>query len=191
MRIFRAINSFIFLKMLYHVKFTGYNNIPKDKPVVLAANHTSLLDGIFMWCKVKNIAIMAKKELFNFKPLAVLFKGIGLFPIARGEKDFKSILHAVNILKSPGNRRLLIFPEGTRNAKQKNVKAKVGAVYIAKSANVDIVPVYISEEKNRIFKRSVITFGKPYSVTEDNDKKVLKEETEELMNKIYNLKGMK
>ena len=57
---------------------------------------------------------MAKAELFKFKPFGFILKKAGVFPIHRGEKDAKSIIHAVNVFKKGKNRKLLIFPEGTR-----------------------------------------------------------------------------
>lgn len=195
MKLLKVILHFILFN-LYHVKIKGYQNVPTDRAVLLASNHTSALDGLFLWCQVENIAIMVKKEVFDFKPLVWLFKRGGLFPIARGEKDFKSLYHAINILKDEKNKRLLIFPEGTRNAAKKNIKAKTGAVYLAKATKTELLPIYISERKNSIFRKTTITFGKPYymeSIEDNNnkDKEILRKETDILMDKIYGLKETK
>ena len=42
--------------------------------------------------------MMAKEELFKFKPLGWIFKKVGAFPIARGKKDFGHVFHAVNVV---------------------------------------------------------------------------------------------
>lgn len=180
---------FIFFKLIYRVKIIGSENIPKDERVVYTPNHSSSMDGIWVWSMLPNLAIMAKKELFEFKPLGWILKKVGVFPISRGEKDVKSIYHAVNVLRDDTNRSLLIFPEGTRNAKKKNVRAKTGAVYIAKAAKKKIVPVYISENK-RVFGKCYLVFGKPYDICgeESKDKNILRQETDTLINKIYSLK---
>lgn len=188
---FRRLARFVFLKLLYHVKIIGADNIPKGERLVFAPNHSSSMDGIFMWCQIPNLAVMAKKELFKFKPFGWFLSKFGIFPISRGEKDVKSVYHAVNVLRDDSNKNLLIFPEGTRNAKKKNVKAKTGAVYIAKAAKKQIIPVYISEKK-KLFGKCYLVFGKPYNVSEENednkDKKILREQTDILMEKIYSLK---
>ena len=118
-----------------------------------------------------------------------ILKACGIFPINRGQKDFKSIYHAVKVVEEKNN--LVIFPEGTRKAKKKNVKAKIGAVYVAIAADADIIPVYIEEGKRYPFKKIRVVHGNPYSLSEYKeqikDKKLLNELTTELMDKIYSL----
>ena len=188
---FKNFARFVFFKILFRVQIIGKENIPQNERVVFAPNHSSSMDGIWMWCQIPNLAIMAKKELFKFKPLGWFLKKVGVFPISRGEKDVKSIYHAVNVLRDNTKRSLLIFPEGTRNARKKNVRAKTGAVYIAKAAKKQIIPVYITENKH-FFRKCYIVIGKPYNVVDEcdnnKDKSVLRKETDILIEKIYSLK---
>ena len=93
-----------------------------------------------------------------------------------------------NYVVTKENKNLLIFPEGTRKARLKNVKAKNGAVYIAATAGVEVIPVYITEDY-KLFGKVKVTYNKPVrlEVTKENikDKELLTKETERIMNIIY------
>lgn len=178
----------VLCKMFYRVRFEGKENIDLNKNYVFVANHVSSKDAMWIWAQIPNMTVMAKEELFKFKPLGAILKSQGVFPIARGKKDFGHVYQAVKIIKSKKN--LLIFPEGTRRAKQKGVRAKNGATYIAATSNVEVVPVHITE-KVRIFSKIRIVYGKPIKldITKDQikDKKILGDATKMLMDKIYSM----
>lgn len=186
-KIFKKVMKVIIGSILFRVEYEGKENIDNEKTYVFVANHVSSFDAPFIWIDNLNLAMMAKEELFKFKPLGALFKAVGAFPIARGKKDFSHVFHAVNVINKE-NKNLLIFPEGTRNARLKNVKAKNGAVYIATTAGVEILPIHITE-KIRLFGKVKITYLKPIktNINKDNikDKELLRNETEKIMNIIY------
>ena len=184
----KKIVRFILGKMLYRVEFVGKENINFSESNLITPNHVSALDAIFIWSDIPNLNIMAKEELFKFKPLGWILRQFGIFPIARGKKDFGHVFHAVKILKKEGNQNLLIFPEGTRNARQKNVKAKNGAAYIASASGVQVIPVHITE-KIKLFGKVKIEYFEPIKVeiSKENikDKAILTKQTERIMDKIY------
>lgn len=186
-RIFKKIIKAIVCHVLFRVEFEGKENIDSKKTYVFMANHVGSFDAAFIWADIQNLAMMAKEELFKFKPLGALFKAAGAFPIARGKKDFGHVFHAVNVVNKE-KKNLLIFPEGTRNAKSKNVKAKNGAVYIAAAAGVQVIPIHVTE-KIKLFGKVKINYGKPVTlnVNKENikDKVLLNQETERIMNIIY------
>ena len=85
---------------------------------------------------------------------------------------------------------MLIFPEGTRIKKDKERgRAKIGPAYIAAKAGVPIVPVYITKNP-RLFSSPKVIFGEPIEVPQDiiDDKKKMQDFSNELLDKIYNLK---
>lgn len=190
LKVFKSIVYFVICKLLFRIE---YINLDKKKQLegrnVICANHNDWIDAVIMWTKTEKPKIMAKAELFKVPVWSHILKSCGVFPINRGQKDFKSIYHAVKVVEEKNN--LVIFPEGTRKAKKKNVKAKIGAVYVAIAADADIIPVYIEEGKRYPFKKIRIVHGTPYSLSEYKeqikDKKLLNELTTELMDKIYSL----
>lgn len=189
-KILQVVINFVICKILYRVE---YINLDQDKQIngknVICANHNDWLDTVILWTKTKKVKIMAKEELFKVPVWSSFIKAMGAFPIKRGNKDFRSIYHAVKVVNAGNN--LVIFPEGTRKAKKKNVKAKIGAVYIAMSADANIVPVYIEEGSRRIFKKIKVIYGEPYRLSKYKyrikDKELLKKLTEELMDNIYKM----
>jgi 1-acyl-sn-glycerol-3-phosphate acyltransferase len=59
------------------------------------------------------------------------------------------------------NRKLLMFPEGTRVQEGENVEAKAGAALFATRTGSPLLPVYIPAKKN-LFRPTTVVIGKPY-----------------------------
>lgn len=181
--------DFILCKTFFRVKFEGRENVDFSKRYVFVANHVSAIDAMLIYTDIEELGIMAKAELFKNKLFAKVLSSQGVFPIERGKKDFGHVFNAVKIIKKH-NKNLLIFPEGTRKAKSKGVKAKHGAVYIAATADVQIVPMHITE-KIGLFRKIRIVYGKPIDlkVNKENikDRELLASETERVMEAIYSL----
>lgn len=184
----KSFAEFVFCKLLYKVKFYGLEKIDTTKPCVYVANHVSAMDGIFIWTQINNLAVMAKAELFKNRLVAKVLKANGVFPIERGKKDFKHVYHAVKVIKA-GN-SLLIFPEGTRNARQRGINPKNGATYIALATNVDIIPLHITE-KIKLFGKVNIIAGDAIKLDLSKEKIKNKDElyknTKNIMDIVYSL----
>ena len=177
--------------VLHRTEYVGLENIDKEKLYIFAANHVGALDPAYIMNVIDNLAIMAKAELFKKPIVREIVIACGAFPIERGKKDVKAVLHASRVITDE-KKNLLIFPEGTRKANKKGVRAKDGAVCIAEIAGVDIIPVHITE-KQGLFKKYTVKFGKPMSVNiEQNDKEDIKAArqnlTKELMERIYSMR---
>lgn len=179
-KVVRPIASFL-IRLLFHPKVIGLENVPKDGRIVLAGNHTKFLDPVMLVGIVKRpIHFLAKKELFD-GGLRFLVKGMGCVPVNRKIHDKNALSSAIDYL----NKDLCvgIFPEGTVNRTTDKVilPFKIGAVKMSSETNSKIVPFVITG-KYRIIGRSVrLEFLKPISVGKDLDKS-----NEELMNIIEN-----
>ena len=179
-KVVKPIASFL-IRLLFHPKVVGLENIPKSGRVVLAGNHTRFLDPVMLVGIVKRpIHFLAKKELFD-GCLSFLVKGMGCVPVNRKIHDKSALNSAIDYL----NKDLCvgIFPEGTINKTTDKVilPFKIGAVKMAHDTNSKIVP-FIVTGKYRIIGRSVrLEFLKPISVSDDLDKS-----NEKLMNIIEN-----
>lgn len=127
------------ISLLYSVRVQGNRYLPPQGCVV-AANHSHMLDPIFLVIAFKNepIHFLAKKELFEFKPLAWLLKGVFVIPVDRQKTDFRAMKTGVDLLKDGG--KLGIFPTGTRAAGA-DVKAGVG--FFALKGGANVLPVSI------------------------------------------------
>jgi 1-acyl-sn-glycerol-3-phosphate acyltransferase len=182
-----------FVKCLYKVEYVGLDNVPKDKNFIVASNHRSLMDPIFIALKMPmQLHFMAKKELFFF-PFSLVMKGLGAFPVNRGKGDNGAIATAEKILNE--NKVLAIFPEGTRSKSGNPLPAKSGVVRIADHTKSDSLPVGITFEKNlTLFKKITVRYGEIITFsqldTKDGKPAEIKSSTETLMNKILDLVDM-
>ena len=102
---------------------------------------------------------------------------MGAFPVDRGASDIKAIRTCIEVAKE---RKLMIFPEGTRHDKG-NAKAGVGL--IALKANCEITPIYISEVK--MFSTVHIIVGK--SIKKPEGKITAAEFSDYILKEIYKI----
>lgn len=179
-----AIHLYDMIKYNFHVY--GRENMPEGGAVV-CANHTQWADPPMLAVAIgakHDIAIMAKKELFEIKGLAPLIRSLGAFPVDRGAADIKSIKTAIQAVQD--GRKLMIFPEGT--TKNAGGEAKEGAAMIALRCKAPIVPVYISPDK-KFRSRVNIVIGKPYMPERlGRGKDAYREVSDDIMRRIYELK---
>ena len=174
---------------IYRVKYVNVNNVKKLDKCIICPNHSHILDPVWIYPKVNNLNIMAKSELFKNKLFAKFLKYFGAFPIKRGEKDAKSIVYAIKVLKNKEKSKLLIFPEGGILKEDKRRKFITNsAVYIAGKTNLPIVPVHITENPKK-FSKIIIVFGEPINIEQEliKDKEYLEKASYDLLNKIYEM----
>ena len=183
-RIIRVID-FIF----YGFKKPDNSMIPEDEGLIVCCNHPGLRDPVFIAESIdRQLTFMAKKELFKFKPFAMLISSLGAFPVDRENSDIAAIKTAIRLLKD--KRALLIFPQGTRSRKEDNNPGKQGAVRLAILTGAKVLPVGLSEN-NHMFKKVRINIGEPVDYSaykkqhlENEDYDIM---TKELMDTIYSL----
>ena len=80
----------VLIHLLWRIEVIGLDRVPRDRPVVLAPNHISDLDPVFVLGMIFDFhryRILAKKELFQ-NPVIGWFLGcLGAVPIDRGAGD--------------------------------------------------------------------------------------------------------
>lgn len=181
----------VVFSILYRVKIVGRENVPESGPLILCANHVGEMDMFFIGYRIKRLVRwMAKEELFRNPLLGGFIKWLGAFPIKRGKADVEAIKTALKLLED--NEILGMFPEGTRMKKKaaKSVRVKPGIALIAQKSGAPIIPVAVSGSY-KPFSKIKITFGKPFSIDLDKDKKYTNSElveiSESIMSKVYDL----
>lgn len=190
-RIFRVLYNIVYFpfKLLYRIRATGLENIPKGG-AIFCANHSSWADPfilIFTIKKANYVHIFAKIELFKNKFIGWILRSAGMIPVKRGTADINSIKSAIKYLRTGEN--ICIFPEGTRISEDFSVAAKNGAIKIAEKTNKPIVPIHIPRKK-RLFSSVKVVVGEPYYINEEHTRLTPEEYNElaqELMVKIKSL----
>ena len=170
-RFYRFIRGFFggFFKLVYRVKIVGRENEVTDKPYIVCANHTSLMDVVMLVISFKGqINFMAKKEIFKVPILRSFVKAMGGFPIDRKGSDVAAIKKTISMLNEGNN--IGIFPQGTRRPFEnpRDTEVKDGIGMIASRAGVGFMPVYIKtkREKLSLFRRTKIVIGEYISPEE-------------------------
>jgi len=109
------------IKLYYHPKVIGKENIPKEGSILIVGNHIHLYDQFLAIMATKRpVHYMAKKEYFDGK-FAWFFKMGGCISVDRSKKDDKAVSSALEVLNNDW--ALGLFPEGTRNSlKEERIK---------------------------------------------------------------------
>lgn len=193
MRIFIRFIFKIIAIILYRPKIVGKENLPKDTGALLCPNHIHNLDSAVIVAMFKRkVNVLAKEELFKNKFICWLADVFGIYPVKRGKADLQAIKISLKLLKN--DELLLMFPEGTRNGLKKGKKPKNGAVLIATTANKPIIPIGI-QGSFKPFTKVIVNIGKPIDYSqyseEVKDKEQASKLTQELMNKIIELRDEK
>ena len=186
----------------------GLENIPEEGAAILASNHLSFSDSIFLPVKVpRKITFLAKSEYFTGKGIrgkatAAFFKGAGQVPVERtgGSVSKAAIETGVRILRE-GN-LLGIYPEGTRSPDGRLYRGKTGVARMALEAQVPVIPIaMMNTDKVQPIGRARPNFnvevgikiGKPLDFSRyygmHEDRFVLRSLTDEIMYEIMALSG--
>ena len=191
-------------------KVTGLENMPKDKAFIIAPNHSSYIEHFLIGSLVvpyinRNLFFIAKKEhfegIFQKSWHRLWSKYITYIPIDR-DKGEEALKVALSYLKKRAV--IVVYPEGTRTLTGKIQKGKTGVARLALWAKVPVVPVGIKGTfkilpKGKIipkFRKEVsLKIGKPIYFNKYYNRKVskrlLREITKTVMNKIAALSGQK
>jgi 1-acyl-sn-glycerol-3-phosphate acyltransferase len=149
----------------------GRDNVPKDGGVILVSNHLNNADPcIIPGALDRRVVTMAKKEMFKWPVVNVLFHMIGAFPVDRQGADLGALREAQRVVAS--NQILLMFPEGTRSRDAKLHRAFPGAALVAYRTGAAMVPVAITGTQSLKWPllflkpfmgpRVTMTFGEPF-----------------------------
>jgi 1-acyl-sn-glycerol-3-phosphate acyltransferase len=135
------------LKLLFRPWVKGLDNIPDSGAAIIASNHLSFSDSIFMPLMVRRpVVFLAKSEYFTGTGIkgrltALFFRLTNQLPMDRsgGAASAASLSAGMEVLNHGG--LLGIYPEGTRSPDSRLYRGKVGVARLALQAGVPIIPV--------------------------------------------------
>ncbi|PIE79178.1 MAG: long-chain fatty acid--CoA ligase [Candidatus Delongbacteria bacterium] len=148
----------ILLFSYFRLSAKGVKNLP-ESPFILAPNHQSYIDGLFVAVFLKNVVL--KKTYFYAKEKHVRSKWIKFIAnnnnviVVDLNKDLKLSLQKMAKVLSSG-RNIIIFPEGTRTDDGSVGNFKKTFAILSRELDVPIVPVAINGAYNAMPKGSII-----------------------------------
>jgi len=138
------------------VRVVGMERIPRGT-CLFVANHTSSADAPAVVGAIpQRIAILLKESLFKWPIVGQAFTLAHFVPVNRSSREsaIGSVDRAIEAMKQ--GQSFLIYPEGTRSPDGRLQEFKKGAVVMAISAGVPIVPVACSGAHKVMEKRSLV-----------------------------------
>lgn len=188
--------------LLFRPKVSGLRNVPTNGAVIIASNHLSFSDSIFMPLVVpRNVTFLAKSEYFTSPGLAgfikkLTFIALGQVPIDRsgGKRSEAALLTGLRLLKE--NHCIGIYPEGTRSPDGRLYKGRTGIARLAIESGAPIIPVAMFntaeiQPTGQVVpkvRRVEMVFGEPiYYEGDSTDQALLRTLTNQLMEKIAQL----
>ncbi|WP_214410334.1 lysophospholipid acyltransferase family protein [Sphaerisporangium fuscum] len=189
-----------FLRLLWRPQVTGASNVPAAGAGILASNHLSVLDSVFLPLMLpRHVTFVAKAEYFTGNRLMAMFmRGTGQMAIDRESAAAAQTMldGAVQVLK---NGELFgIYPEGTRSPDGRLYRGKIGVAWLALTTGAPVIPVAMVNTDRvlppgasvpRIAKIGV-RIGEPMTFTGDPAKaKDRRAVTDEVMKAIQRLSG--
>jgi 1-acyl-sn-glycerol-3-phosphate acyltransferase len=187
------------VKAIWRPWIVGRRNVPAEGAAILASNHLSFVDSIFLPLMLdRPVAFLAKSDYFTGKGLKgwatrMFFKGTGQLPIDRsgGKASEASLNTGLQVL---GRGDLLgIYPEGTRSPDGKLYRGRTGIARMALEAHVPVVPVLMVDTDTMMpigttiprIVRVGIVVGEPLDFSRfegmEGDRYILRSITDEIM----------
>jgi 1-acyl-sn-glycerol-3-phosphate acyltransferase len=191
-------------RLFWRVDVQGREHIPTSGAAVLAPNHVSFCDSLFVPLVIRRrVTFVAKAEYFDSWKTAWFFRAAGQIPMRRegGSASERALATARAVLNEGGI--LGIYPEGTRSPDGRLYRGHTGVARLALGCGVPVIPVGLvgttdvqprGSNLMRPFRRVTITFGPPLDVarfagTSSTDPLALRTVTDELMFEIRRLSG--
>jgi 1-acyl-sn-glycerol-3-phosphate acyltransferase len=195
------------LRVIFRPRVSGAENVPDEGPAILASNHLSYADWLFMPLTLnRRVTFVAKAEYFSGKGIEgwfqrKFFSGAGQVPIDRsGASAAEGALKAAKKVLADGE-LFGIYPEGTRSHDGRLYRGRTGVARLALETKVPVIPVAVlgtdkvapPGKEFGSFSRPVVRFGRPLDFSRyegmESDRYILRSITDEIMYEIMQLSG--
>ena len=190
--------------LLFRPKVTGLRHVPTSGPVIIASNHLSFSDSIFMPLVVpRKVTFLVKSEYFTSPGIKgfikkLTFIALGQVPVDRsgGKRSEAALLTGLRVLNEGSC--IGIYPEGTRSPDGRLYKGRTGIARMAIESGAAVVPVAMFntaeiQPTGQVVpkvQRVEMIFAEPMYFTGDStDPAVLREATNKIMDVIAAMSG--
>lgn len=189
---------------IFRPRAEGMEHVPASGSAILASNHLSAADWIFMPLQLKRrVTFLAKAEYFTGTGVKgflqrAFFTGAGQVPIDRSSASAaeNAIQTGIRILNE--GKVLGIYPEGTRSPDGRLFRGKTGVARMALETGAPVIPVAMIYSKKKLpFGRKItrvhVRLGKPLDFSRyeglSGDRFVERSITDEILYEIMSMSG--
>jgi 1-acyl-sn-glycerol-3-phosphate acyltransferase len=197
----------LLMRVLFRPKVEGAENIPESGPVIVAGNHLTFLDSLFLSLIVKRQVFFIGKDEYVTTPgvkgrlMAFFFTTAGMIPVDRdGARGGVAALMTGRRVLDEG-KVFGIYPEGTRSPDGRLYRGRTGVARLALMTCAPVVPcatigtdrVQPGGSGRPRISQVTVRFGKPLEFSRyegmDRDRYVLRAVTDEVMSEVMRLSG--
>ncbi|GAA2481526.1 lysophospholipid acyltransferase family protein [Streptomyces thermolineatus] len=195
------------MHVLFRPRIEGAERIPATGPVILAGNHLTFIDSMFLSLAVKRqVYFIGKDEYVTGKGvkgrlMALFFTSVGMIPVDRdGGRGGVAALQTGRRILEEGE-VFGIYPEGTRSPDGRLYRGRTGVARLALMTGAPVVPcAMIGTDRIQPggagiprLHRFTVRFGEPLDFSRyegmDRDRYVLRAVTDEVMTEVMRLGG--
>jgi 1-acyl-sn-glycerol-3-phosphate acyltransferase len=162
-------------RLLWRVRGEGGEQLPRQGPAILAANHVAFFDSVVLIMAARRtLSFVGKVEYLDSWKTRRLLPALGMIPVDRshGRRAIAALKIAAEVLRAGG--LFAIYPEGTRSADGDLHVDHTGAAYLSMATGVPILPAGIVGTDHvqppgtrlpRPFRPITVRFGTPIDPT--------------------------
>ncbi|MFN3466971.1 MAG: lysophospholipid acyltransferase family protein [Candidatus Brocadiales bacterium] len=187
--------SYPVIKLFFKLEVKHPERIPREGPIILAANHHSYIDP---W-----VLQMAFPRRITYMVASVFYRGMGWWfyrmhkaiPLKEKGLNKEAFVKGLEVLKEAGV--VAIFPEGWANGHPETWRGNPGVAMLSSKSHVPVLPAKITGAKKVLpkgaffprFVKITVTYGEPipFNGTEKPDKEALRRMTDLIMERIKGL----
>ncbi|MEU5214175.1 lysophospholipid acyltransferase family protein [Streptomyces sp. NPDC020742] len=204
--VLKAILGFV-MRVLYRPKIEGLERIPETGPVILAGNHVTFIDSMFLSLVVKRPVYFIGKDEYvtgtglKGRLMAWFFTSAGMIPVDRdgGHGGVAALMTGRRVLEE--GKAFGIYPEGTRSPDGRLYRGRTGIARLALMTGAPVVPfAMIGTDKVQPGGKGLpriapvtVRFGEALDFARydgmDRDRYVLRAVTDEVMSDVMELSG--
>ncbi len=191
------------LRAVYRPRAQGVEGIPTGGGCILASNHVSFVDSLFvpLMCP-RPVVFLGKADYFDSWRTRWFMKSVNVIPVRRegGSASEAAVLAGIRALREGWV--VGIYPEGTRSPDGRLYRGKTGVARMALEAQVPVIPVAVKGTEEimpleskvpRLRGRPEVTYGRPLRFDRyfdrPRDRFVLRSVTDEIMYEIMMITG--
>ncbi|MFD4253525.1 MULTISPECIES: lysophospholipid acyltransferase family protein [Amycolatopsis] len=185
----RFVGTHLF-KPAYRLRIRGLERVPKTGPVLVVANHSSMVEPQIIFGMLPRRSVFLVKEEMFTGAVGWFLRRIGQVPVRRGEPDRAPLLTTANVLKGGG--LVAVFPEGTRGEGDVT-SAERGAAWLVRASGAVVLPIAVRGTRRpagsgrRFRPRVDILVGEPFPLEVGRGRAGLDEATGRLRDELAGL----